>query len=39
MVDETGLDEPKVDELAEDEIAVDKSGPHQESDVKCFLGY
>ena len=38
MVDETGLDEPKVDESAEEEIAVDKSGPHQESDVKCFWG-
>ena len=28
MVDETGLDKPKVDEMAVDEIAVDKPGPH-----------
>ena len=28
MVDETGLDKPKVDETAVDEIAVDEPGPH-----------
>ena len=28
MVDETGLDKPKVHKMAIDEIAVDKPGPH-----------
>ena len=28
MVDETGLDKPKVDKTAMDKIAVDKPGPH-----------
>ena len=30
MVDETGLDEPKVDETAVNKIAVDEPGPHRE---------
>ena len=29
MVDETGLDKPKVDETAVDKIAVDKPEPHR----------
>ena len=29
MVDETGLDEPKVDKTAVNEIAVDEPGAHQ----------
>ena len=29
MVDETGLEEPKLDEMAVGKIAVDEPGPHQ----------
>ena len=36
MVDETGLDEPKVDATAVDEIAVDEPGPHQYDYTACM---
>ena len=37
MVDETGLDKPKVDKLEVDETAVDEPGPHQNMPLSYIL--